>query len=50
VRQNAGRILALAGFKRLISAIKYQEFMPTPLAERAFAEVAEDGGEGLLLC
>ena len=30
VRQNAGRILALAGFKRLISAIKYQEFMPDP--------------------
>jgi hypothetical protein len=29
VRQNAGRILALAGFKHLISVIKYQEFMPS---------------------
>ncbi len=28
VRQNAGRILAFAGFKHLISVIKYQEFMP----------------------
>jgi hypothetical protein len=31
VRQNARPILALAGFKRVISMIKYQEFMLTPL-------------------
>ena len=30
VRQNAEQILALAGFKRLISVIKYQELMPDP--------------------
>jgi len=30
VRQNAGPILALAEFKRLISVIKYQELMPDP--------------------
>jgi hypothetical protein len=27
-RQNAGPMLALAGFKRVISVIKNQEFMP----------------------
>jgi len=30
VRQNAVPILALAGFKCVISVIKYQEFMPDP--------------------
>jgi hypothetical protein len=30
VRQNAGPILAFDGFKRVISVIKYQEFMPDP--------------------
>ena len=30
MRQNAGPILALAGFKRVISVFKYQEFMPDP--------------------
>jgi hypothetical protein len=30
MRQNAGPIRALAGFERLISAIKYQELMPDP--------------------
>ena len=30
MRQNAEPILALAEFKRLISAIKYQELMPDP--------------------
>ena len=30
VRQNARPILALAGFKRVISVIKHQEFMPDP--------------------
>jgi len=38
VRQNAGQILALAGFKRLISVIKYQELMPDPFDR--FAQVA----------
>jgi len=33
MRQNAGQILALAGFKRLISMIKNQELMPTPLTQ-----------------
>jgi hypothetical protein len=28
VRQNARPILALAGFKRVLSVIKYQEFIP----------------------
>ena len=30
MRQNAGPIRALAGFKRFISVIKYQELMPDP--------------------
>jgi hypothetical protein len=30
MRQNAGPIRALAGFKRLIGVIKYQELMPDP--------------------
>ena len=30
MRQNAGYILALAGFKGVISVIKYQEFMLGP--------------------
>jgi hypothetical protein len=30
MRQNAGPMLALAGFKRVISVIKNQEFMPDP--------------------
>jgi hypothetical protein len=30
VRQNARSILAFDGFKRVISGIKYQEFMPDP--------------------
>jgi hypothetical protein len=30
MRQNAGPIHAFAGFKRLISVIKYQELMPDP--------------------
>ena len=30
MRQNADPILALAEFKRVISVIKYQEFMPDP--------------------
>jgi hypothetical protein len=30
VRQNARPILAFDGFKRVISVIKYQEFMPAP--------------------
>ena len=30
MRQNAWPIRALAGFKRLISVIKYQELMPDP--------------------
>ena len=30
MRQNARPVLALAGFKRVISVIKYQEFMPDP--------------------
>jgi hypothetical protein len=30
MRQNAGLILALYEFKRLISAIKYQELLPDP--------------------
>ncbi len=30
VRQNAGPILARAGFKRVINMIKYQQFMPDP--------------------
>ena len=30
MRQNAGRILAIVGFKRLISVIKYQELTPDP--------------------
>jgi hypothetical protein len=33
VRQNAEQILAIAGFKRLISAIKYQELLPDPFDE-----------------
>jgi hypothetical protein len=32
MRQNAGPIRAFAGFKRLISVIKYQELMPDPFA------------------
>ena len=55
MRQNAGPILALAEFKRLISVIKYQELMPTPLtltcipflnfsgAAMVGFEVADDG-------
>ena len=38
VRQNAEQIHALAGFKRLISVIKYQELMPDPFDR--FAQVA----------
>jgi len=30
MRQDAVPILALAGFKRVISVIKYQELMPDP--------------------
>ena len=30
MRQNAGPIRALAGFKRLIRVIKYQQLMPDP--------------------
>jgi len=30
MRQNARPIHAFAGFKRLISVIKYQELMPDP--------------------
>jgi hypothetical protein len=30
MRQNAEAILALAGFKRVINMIKYQQFMPDP--------------------
>jgi hypothetical protein len=33
MRQNAGLILALYEFKRLISAIKYQELLPDPIDE-----------------
>jgi len=45
MRQNAGPIHAFAGFKRLISVIKYQELMPDPFDslqwDRAF-----DSAEG----
>jgi hypothetical protein len=34
VRQNAGPIRAFAGFKRLISVIKYQELMPNPFDDK----------------
>jgi len=37
VRQNAGPILAFDGFKRVISVIKYQEFMLPPLTIRIFS-------------
>lgn len=36
MRQNAGQILTLAGFKRLISAIKYQELLPDPFDANEF--------------
>jgi hypothetical protein len=38
MRQNAGRILALAGFKRVISVIKYQEFI-TPWPEAGLEKI-----------
>jgi hypothetical protein len=39
MRQNAGPILALAGFKRVISVFKYQEFMPDPSDRMLHSEI-----------
>jgi hypothetical protein len=37
VRQNAGPIPALAGFKRVLGVIEYQEFMPDPTDSSDFS-------------